>query len=57
MNYCENDLSLNTKAILLLTAPLIAGGNRSKTRPLTAGEYNKLAGRLHALARVYRVGP
>ena len=49
MNNCDMDLSLNTKAILLLTAPLIAGGKRRETRPLTAGEYNKLAGRLHAL--------
>ena len=45
----EMDLSLNTKAILLLTAPLIGGGVRGGVKPLTAGEYNKLAGRLHAL--------
>lgn len=45
----DMDLSLNTKAILLLTAPLIAGGVRGGVKPLTAGEYNKLAGRLHAL--------
>lgn len=45
----DMDLSLNTKAILLLTAPLIAGGVRGGVKPLTAGEYNKLAGRLYAL--------
>jgi DNA processing protein len=36
-------LSENAKAILLLTAPLIAGRNRSSSEPLTLGEYKRLA--------------
>ena len=44
--------SLNTRAILLLTAPLIIGREqRSSTRPLAAGEYNRLASRLRDLRR------
>ena len=39
-------LSLNTKAILLLTAPLIAGKNKENVKPFTAGEYERLARRL-----------
>ncbi len=39
-------LSLNTKAILLLTAPLIAGRSKENVKPFTAGEYEKLARRL-----------
>lgn len=39
-------LSLNTKAILLLTAPLIAGKRNAKVKPLTPGEYEELARRL-----------
>ena len=43
---------LNTRAILLLTAPLIIGREqRSSTRPLAAGEYNRLASRLRDLRR------
>ena len=39
------ELSSNTKAILLLTAPLIAGRRRDKAsvKPLGAGEYRRLA--------------
>ena len=40
------NLSLNTKAILLLTAPLIAGKSNAKVKPLTPGEYEQLARRL-----------
>ncbi|MCK9419862.1 MAG: DNA-processing protein DprA [Nitrospirae bacterium] len=36
-------LSSNTQAILLLTAPLIAGRGASEGEPLTPGEYKKLA--------------
>ena len=44
--------SLNTRAILLLTAPLIIGREqRSSTRPLATGEYNRLASRLRDLRR------
>lgn len=39
-------LSANTKAILLLTAPLIAGSRPSSQKPLAPGEYNRLARRL-----------
>lgn len=39
-------LSANTRAILLLTAPLIAGQSRRSTDLLTAGEYRRLALRL-----------
>lgn len=35
--------TLNTQAILLLTAPLIAGRNDSSAELLTLGEYNRLA--------------
>jgi DNA processing protein len=36
------ELTLNTKAILLLTAPLITGRGRSDLDPLTVGEYKRL---------------
>jgi predicted Rossmann fold nucleotide-binding protein DprA/Smf involved in DNA uptake len=36
-------ISSNTQAILLLTAPLIAGRGTSEGEPLTPGEYKKLA--------------
>lgn len=42
-------LSLNTKAILLLTAPLISGGREREAALLTAGEYRSLAARLHSI--------
>ena len=42
-------LSLNTKAILLLTAPLISGGRGREAALLTAGEYLVLAARLHSI--------
>ena len=47
------DLSSNTKAILLLTAPLIAGRGKDKSsvKPLGAGEYRRLARRLRELQR------
>jgi DNA processing protein len=37
----------NTQAILLLTAPLVAGRGDVSTKPLTLGEYNRLARLLH----------
>ena len=44
--------SLNTRAILLLTAPLIIGRERrSSPKPLAPGEYNRLARRLRDLRR------
>ncbi len=42
----NNQLSTNTKAILLLTAPLIVGRREASERPLSAGEYKRLARRL-----------
>lgn len=45
------ELSPNTQAILLLTAPLIVGKGKSGARPLTAAEYGKLAQSLRASAR------
>jgi predicted Rossmann fold nucleotide-binding protein DprA/Smf involved in DNA uptake len=39
----SQSLSANTQAILLLTAPLIAGGRQDSPGPLTPGEYKKLA--------------
>lgn len=42
-------LSWNTKAILLLTAPLISGGRRREAALLTPGEYRNLAARLHSV--------
>jgi len=44
-------LSLNTKAILLLTAPLIAGSGGSSPDLLRSAEYNRLARHLHAMQR------
>ena len=44
--------SLNTRAILLLTAPLIISRERrSSPKPLAPGEYNRLASRLRDLRR------
>ena len=44
--------SLDTQAILLLTAPLMIGRERpSSPKPLAAGEYNRLARRLRELRR------
>ena len=43
--------SSNTKAILLLTAPLIAGRGKPSTKPLAPGEYRRLARRLRELQR------
>ena len=44
--------SLNTRAILLLTAPLALGRERrSSSKPLAPGEYNRLARRLRELRR------
>ena len=47
------ELSSNTKAILLLTASLIAGRGKDKSsvKPLGAGEYRRLARRLRELQR------
>ena len=41
----------NTKAILLLTAPLVAGGGRSGAKPLTPREYNRVAQRIREIER------
>lgn len=38
-----HDLTPNTQAILLLTAPLQVGKTKASTRPLTPGEYEKFA--------------
>ena len=43
----NNELSPNAQAILLLTAPLLAGKSRSSVRPLSLGDYNKLVRHLH----------
>ena len=45
------ELSSNAQAILLLTAPLIAGRGKPSADPLTAGEYRRLARRLRELQR------
>ena len=45
------ELSSNTKAILLLIAPLIAGRGKPSVKPLAAGEYRRLARRLRELQR------
>ena len=45
------ELSPNARAILLLTAPLIAGRGKPSAGPLTAGEYRRLARRLRELHR------
>ena len=42
-------LSLNTKAILLLTAPLIIGRRGREAALLAPGEYRALAARLHSI--------
>ena len=42
----NTELSDNTKAILLLTAPLIVGSSRGSAHPLNSTEYGKLAHRL-----------
>ncbi len=47
----RNELSPNTQAILLLTAPLIIGRGRASVNPLTAGEYKRLARRLREIRR------
>ncbi len=44
-----NELSPNTQAILLLSAPLIAGGTRRDAPILSPGEYGRLAARLRQL--------
>lgn len=43
------ELSANTKAILLLTAPLLAGRNSRGESPLSIKEYNQLASRLRSI--------
>lgn len=43
-----NEISENTKAILLLTAPLIVGKKAERSKTLTLKEYNILARSLHA---------
>ena len=48
----STDFSTNSRAILLLTAPLIAGRGKASVNPLTTGEYHRLARRLGELRRV-----
>ena len=43
----NGELSPNAQAILLLTAPLIAGRSRPSVTPLPLGDYNKLARHLY----------
>ena len=45
----NTELSSNTQAILLLTAPLIIGCDRAVANPLSPGEYKKLARGLREL--------
>jgi DNA processing protein len=45
------NFSPNTQAILLLTAPLIAGRSEPSPDLLTPGEYKRLARHLHQLSR------
>ncbi|MGE0490539.1 MAG: DNA-processing protein DprA [Vulcanimicrobiota bacterium] len=45
------ELSNNTKAILLLTAPLIVGRREFTEKPLTLTEYNRLARELRRVGR------
>ena len=45
------ELSSNAQAILLLTAPLIAGRGKPSVDPLTSGEYRRFARRLRELQR------
>ena len=47
----RTELSANAQAILLLTAPLIAGRGKPSADPLTNGEYRRLARRLRELQR------
>ncbi|MBR1374481.1 MAG: DNA-protecting protein DprA [Cardiobacteriaceae bacterium] len=47
----NSEISLNTKAILLLTAPLLVGKNTPSSDLLTQTEYNKLAVHLLKLKR------
>ena len=48
----RTELSSNAQAILLLTAPLIAGRGKPSAAPLSAGEYRRLARRLRELHHV-----
>ncbi len=43
----NGELSQNAQTILLLTAPLLAGGSRPSVRPLSLGDYNNLVRHLH----------
>jgi DNA processing protein len=47
----NGELSENTQAILLLTAPLIVGRSSGGERPLSASDYSRLAVRLRELKR------
>ncbi len=49
----NTELSSNTKAILLLTAPLLLGGGKraDSVKPLSVSEYDRLARRLHECSR------
>lgn len=46
-----SEISDNARAILLLTAPLLAGRGKSSVSPLSAGAYRQLARRLRELQR------
>ena len=45
------NISQNSQAILLLTAPLMAGSGKGSSDVLTLGEYNRLTNRLRELKR------
>ena len=47
----QTELSPNAQAILLLTAPLIAGRGKASANPLTVAEYRRLTRRLRELRR------
>ena len=47
----NGELGPNAKAILLLTAPLVAGKPKRSVRPLSLGEYGQLARHLHESGR------
>lgn len=47
----NGELSLNAQAILLLTAPLLAGKAKRSVKPLSLGEYQGLARHLHHTGR------
>ena len=47
----NGDLGANAQAILVLTAPLIAGKQKRPVKPLTVSEYRDLSRHLHETSR------